>query len=79
LFIVPGIVVDFASVIRWLIGPLVARLVLSVLHTFGAEVFLSRVITLVVEVVVVRAVGEEAIICGQEMSHGLGIMELGEV
>lgn len=79
MFIVPSIVVEFASVVGRLIGPWVARLVLSVLHMPSVEAFLSRATTLVIEAIVVGAVGEEEVTCGQETPHGLGIIKPKEV
>jgi hypothetical protein len=39
----------------------------------------SQVLTLIVVAIVVRDVGEEVVARGQKMSHGLKIMEPGEV
>jgi hypothetical protein len=45
----------------------------------GVEALPSRVVPLIVGAVVVGAVGEEVVTCGQEMSHGPRITESGEV
>jgi hypothetical protein len=61
---------------RDVVVPRHAKLVLSfVLLMLGVETFSSWVVTLVIGVVVVRAIREVVVARGQEVSHGNGIME----
>jgi hypothetical protein len=54
--------------------------VFVVIPLIDVEALVSWVVTLVVKVVAIVRVAEEAVVtCGYEVSHGTGIMESGEI